>query len=183
MERILVTGATGFIGYEVARQLSERGAKPRLLVRRPFRGMILSRPNLYSVGAVRSWNLNLPVETNTLSKLLGLDPLYPTLHDGIPAVLGESISFRWRHSMKDHCLMDRLAIRMHLPKQAAHGPGEFGVLDVHHFRILMFPAYRPTVASSTHWSRTSTGASPKAWSASMGQTNSFPAASLTLTYT
>jgi nucleoside-diphosphate-sugar epimerase len=62
-----------------------------------------SRPSLYSVGAVRSWNLNLPVETNTLSKLLGIDPLYPTIHDGIPAVLDESISFCWRHSMKDHC--------------------------------------------------------------------------------
>jgi len=40
MEKVLVTGATGFIGYEVAKQLSERGFKPRLLVRRPFRGMI-----------------------------------------------------------------------------------------------------------------------------------------------
>lgn len=30
--RILVTGATGFIGYEVARQLSDSGVRPRLLV-------------------------------------------------------------------------------------------------------------------------------------------------------
>ncbi len=40
--KVLVTGATGLIGYEVARQLSERGAKPRLLVRRPLRGALLS---------------------------------------------------------------------------------------------------------------------------------------------
>jgi nucleoside-diphosphate-sugar epimerase len=65
--------------------------------------MTASSPNLYSVGAVRSWNLNLPVETGTLSKLLAIEPLYPTIHDGIPAVLDESISFCWRHSMKDHC--------------------------------------------------------------------------------
>jgi hypothetical protein len=65
--------------------------------------MTVSSPNHYSVGAVRSWNLNLPVETGTLSKLLAIEPLYPTIHDGIPAVLDESISFCWRHSMKDHC--------------------------------------------------------------------------------
>lgn len=40
--KVLVTGATGFIGLEVARQLSARGIKPRLLVRRPLRGAILS---------------------------------------------------------------------------------------------------------------------------------------------
>jgi nucleoside-diphosphate-sugar epimerase len=65
--------------------------------------LAVTRPNLYSVGAVRSWNLNLPVEAGTISKLLGIEPLYPTIHEGIPAVLDESISFCWRHSMKDHC--------------------------------------------------------------------------------
>jgi nucleoside-diphosphate-sugar epimerase len=41
MRRILVTGATGFIGYELARQLSASGFRPRLLVRRPDRGALL----------------------------------------------------------------------------------------------------------------------------------------------
>ena len=39
--KILVTGATGFIGCEVAKQLSQKGYKPRLMVRRPFRGFLL----------------------------------------------------------------------------------------------------------------------------------------------
>ncbi len=39
--KILVTGATGFIGYEVARQLAHKGYKPRLMVRRPLRGFLL----------------------------------------------------------------------------------------------------------------------------------------------
>jgi nucleoside-diphosphate-sugar epimerase len=65
--------------------------------------MAIRRPNLYSVGAVRSWNLNQPVEPETLPKRLGLEPLYPTIQEGIPAVLDESIAFCWRHSMKDFC--------------------------------------------------------------------------------
>jgi nucleoside-diphosphate-sugar epimerase len=39
--KVLVTGATGFIGYEVARQLCARGLRPRLLVRRPLRATLL----------------------------------------------------------------------------------------------------------------------------------------------
>lgn len=41
MKKILVTGATGFIGYEVSKQLSVEGFKPRLMVRRPVRGMLI----------------------------------------------------------------------------------------------------------------------------------------------
>jgi uncharacterized protein YbjT (DUF2867 family) len=41
--RVVVTGATGFIGYEVARQLVAAGLRPRLAVRRPMRGARLAR--------------------------------------------------------------------------------------------------------------------------------------------
>ena len=41
MQNVLITGATGFIGIEVAKQLAKRGARPRLMVRRPERGRVL----------------------------------------------------------------------------------------------------------------------------------------------
>ena len=41
--RVLVTGATGLIGYEVARLLAARGLRPRLMIRRPERGLLLRR--------------------------------------------------------------------------------------------------------------------------------------------
>ena len=41
MESVLVTGATGFIGVELVRQLSAMGIVPRLLVRRPHRAALL----------------------------------------------------------------------------------------------------------------------------------------------
>ena len=41
--RILLTGATGFIGTEVARQLSDAGHPTRVMVRRPSRASLLTR--------------------------------------------------------------------------------------------------------------------------------------------
>ena len=43
MGKVLVTGATGFIGLEVARQLCAQGLKPRLMVRRPMRAPLLAK--------------------------------------------------------------------------------------------------------------------------------------------
>ncbi len=45
MQKVLVTGSTGFIGIEVSRQLAEQGMRPRLMVRRPVRGLMLRKLN------------------------------------------------------------------------------------------------------------------------------------------
>jgi len=42
MERVLVTGGTGFIGFEFVRHLCAAGLRPRLLVRRPHRAALLT---------------------------------------------------------------------------------------------------------------------------------------------
>jgi nucleoside-diphosphate-sugar epimerase len=59
-------------------------------------------PNRFSPGAVISWNLCLPVESNTLPNLLNLDPEYPTIADGIPAVLDDCLCFTWCPSNLDN---------------------------------------------------------------------------------
>jgi nucleoside-diphosphate-sugar epimerase len=41
VQKVLATGATGFIGIEVSRYLAEREMGPRLMVRRPVRGLML----------------------------------------------------------------------------------------------------------------------------------------------
>lgn len=42
MQNVLVTGATGFIGFEVVRRLAAEGLRPRALVRRPSRAALLT---------------------------------------------------------------------------------------------------------------------------------------------
>jgi nucleoside-diphosphate-sugar epimerase len=57
--------------------------------------------NRFSRAAVKSWTSNLPVEKNTLQSILNLEPIYPTIEQGIPAAIDDCISFHWRHSLED----------------------------------------------------------------------------------
>jgi nucleoside-diphosphate-sugar epimerase len=57
--------------------------------------------NRFSLAAVKSWTSNLPVEPNTMKDVLDLEPMYPTIEEGIPAALDDFISFYWRHSLVD----------------------------------------------------------------------------------
>ena len=57
--------------------------------------------NKFSLGAVKSWTSNLPVEPYTIQHVLGLEPIYPSIEQGIPAALDDCISFHWHPSLKD----------------------------------------------------------------------------------
>ncbi len=58
-------------------------------------------PSLYTPQAVQSWNLNLTVKSGLLWNELGIKPNYPTIYQGIPAVLDACIQFRWIHPIAD----------------------------------------------------------------------------------
>jgi nucleoside-diphosphate-sugar epimerase len=60
-----------------------------------------STPFLYTPGGVIGWNLALPVQTGLLWEELGIEPEYPTIYDGIPAVLDDSVAYRWLHPLAD----------------------------------------------------------------------------------
>jgi nucleoside-diphosphate-sugar epimerase len=60
-----------------------------------------SKPNLHTPDAVRGWNLNLPVKPGILWNELGLEPRFPSIYEGIPAVLDDCIAFRWIHPIAD----------------------------------------------------------------------------------
>ncbi len=57
---------------------------------------------LETPAGVKSWNLNLPVRKGVLWEELGLKPQYPTIHEGIPAVLDDCVAYRWIHPLHDH---------------------------------------------------------------------------------
>jgi hypothetical protein len=60
-----------------------------------------SRPFLFTPDAVRGANANLEVTDHSLWEELGLELQYPTIHEGIPAVLDDCVAFRWRHPLSD----------------------------------------------------------------------------------
>lgn len=60
-----------------------------------------AQPNPYPSEAISCWNLRLSVIPETMSQAIGLEPKFPTIHEGIPAVLDDSISFYWLPSNLD----------------------------------------------------------------------------------
>lgn len=83
--KILLTGATGFIGYEVAKQLSQKGYKPRLMVRRPLRGFLLKSLD----AELMQGNLSQP---RSLERML--DSIDTVIHLGARAALEPARSIR-----------------------------------------------------------------------------------------
>lgn len=59
------------------------------------------RPTLYTKDTVVGFNLDLPVTPDLVWSDVGLVPKYPTIYEGIPAVLDGYVQYRWRHPMMD----------------------------------------------------------------------------------
>ena len=62
---------------------------------------MLGQSNPYPSDAISCWNMTLPVEAGTLPQVLGIEPEFPSIHEGIPAVLDDAISFYWLPSNLD----------------------------------------------------------------------------------
>jgi hypothetical protein len=45
--------------------------------------------------------MTLPVVTGTLHDTVGISPLFPSIHQGVPAVLDQCIAFAWLPSIRD----------------------------------------------------------------------------------
>ncbi|WP_029897172.1 NAD-dependent epimerase/dehydratase family protein [Desulfohalovibrio reitneri] len=88
---------------------------PRLRLRKVPRGLAMAgagclaawsrlrgRQSLETPDGVRSFTLSLPVAEGLLWEELGLQPRYPTLYQGVPAVLDDCVSYRWMHPLEDN---------------------------------------------------------------------------------
>jgi nucleoside-diphosphate-sugar epimerase len=60
-----------------------------------------AQANPYPSGAISCWNYCLPVVPGTLRQAIGLEPKFPSIHEGIPVVLDDAISFYWLPSNLD----------------------------------------------------------------------------------
>jgi nucleoside-diphosphate-sugar epimerase len=61
-----------------------------------------SRPTLYTKDTVVGFNLEVPVEPGLVWRDVGIEPRYPSIHQGIPAALDGYVHYRWRHPLRDH---------------------------------------------------------------------------------
>jgi nucleoside-diphosphate-sugar epimerase len=61
-------------------------------------------PTVFTPDAVRGWNLDIPVKPGLVWSDLGLSLDYPTIHEGIPAVLDDCVALRWVHPVTDRCI-------------------------------------------------------------------------------
>lgn len=59
------------------------------------------RPTLYTKDTVVGFNLEVPVAPGLIWRDPDVEPRYPTILEGIPAVLDGYVQFRWRHPMMD----------------------------------------------------------------------------------
>jgi hypothetical protein len=59
------------------------------------------RPTLYTKDTVVGFNLDLPVSPGLVWDDVGLEPEFPSIYEGIPAVLDDYVHYRWRHPMMD----------------------------------------------------------------------------------
>ena len=66
----------------------------------PFR-RLSGYPSLNTPDAVKGWNLNIQVKKGLLWDDLGIKPNYPSIYQGIPAVLDDCIEYRWLHPIED----------------------------------------------------------------------------------
>ena len=134
--RVLVTGATGFIGLEVARQLSERGFKTRLLVRRPLRAALLAslRAELVQGDLESPASLERAVQGVDTIIHLGARAIFeeydlvrPTIVDGSIALMEASISAGVRRFVYSSSLFvyegQNKAIDKHTPARPELGYG------------------------------------------------------------
>ncbi|CAN5605110.1 N/A [soil metagenome] len=66
-------------------------------------GSLLGRlgPTMVSADTIRGWGLEVVVGSHTRWDRLGLEPRYPSVLAGIPAVLDDVVAFRWRHPVFD----------------------------------------------------------------------------------
>ena len=95
MPKTLISGATGFIGIEVSKQLAGTGAQPRLMVRRPLRGIALHKLDAEFVQAdLRSpRSLELALRGVDTVIHLGAQAAFVAYRQLYPSVVQGSVSF------------------------------------------------------------------------------------------